>query len=210
MKRLSSIFVLGLFIILVAFQNDNVGSIDINTEYSSIKWTGHKIGGKHEGTLKLKEGTLDMVEGVFKGGTFVIDMSSIACTDLEDEDTNAKLVGHLKSADFFDVENHPTASFVIEKTIPYGTEKLEGNEYFKETYKVIGKITIKGITKPLKTKIDIFDYGTSISGAARLEIDRSDFGIRYGSGTFFDDLGDKLIHDEMKLVVNISALKGVK
>jgi len=151
-----------------------------------------------------------MVEGVFKGGTFVIDMSSIVCTDLEDEDTNGKLVGHLKSADFFDVENHPTATFVIEKTIPYGTEKLEGNEYFKETYKAIGKITIKGITKPLKTKIDIFDYGTSISGAARLEIDRSDFGIRYGSGTFFDDLGDKLIHDEMKLVVNISALKGVK
>lgn len=208
MKRLNYFFVLSLFITLVAFQSDNVNSYNINTEHSSIKWTGFKVGGKHQGELKMTEGALDIVEGVLTGGKFVVDMESLTCTDLEDADMNAKLVGHLKSADFFHVEAHPTATYVIKKTIPYGKEKIEDQNYSKDTYKVIGDLTIKGITKPLKTKIDIYDYGTSISGVARLDIDRSDFDIRYGSGTFFDDLGDKLIYDEIRLDVSISANTG--
>jgi len=206
MKRWNSFFVLGLFIILAAFQSDNVGSSDVNTEYSFVKWTGYKIGSKHEGDLKLKKGTINFSDGVLKGGKFVIDMTSITCTDLVEEAQNEKLVGHLKSADFFNVEEHPTATFTINKTIPYGKEEIEGKDYTKDAYKVIGELTIKGITKPFKTKIDVYNYGTSISSVARFEIDRTDFGIRYGSGTFFDDLGDKLIYDEIRLDINISAL----
>ncbi len=212
MKKFNHFFVLGLFIILVAFQSDNVGSFEVNTEHSTVRWTGYKIGSKHEGELKLKEGGLDMVEGVLKGGKFVVDMATLSCTDIKDADNNKKLVDHLKSGDFFNVEAHPTASFTINKTIPYGSEKVKGNgqEYTKDTYKVLGDLTIKGITKPIKTKIDIYDYESSISGVARLEIDRSDFDIRYGSGSFFDDLGDKLIYDEIRLDIQVSARSATK
>lgn len=210
MKGLNYFFVLGLFIILVAFQNDNVGSYEINTEYSVVKWTGYKIGGEHTGELKLKEGGLDIVEGVLKGGKFTVDMTSLSCTDIKDADNNKKLVGHLKSADFFNVELHPTATFNINKTIPYGSVKVQDGQYQKDTYKVLGDLTIKGITKPFKTKVDIYNYDTSISGIARIELDRSDFDIRYGSGSFFEDLGDKLIYDEIMLDVQISARAGGK
>lgn len=205
MKNLKHFLVLGLFIILAAFQNDNVGTYEVNTDYSTVKWTGYKIGGKHQGELKMKEGTLNMVDGVLKGGKFVIDMEALTCTDIEKEEMNKKLVEHLKSADFFNTEIHPTATFVFSKVFSYGTEEIEGQTYTRDTYKIIGDLTIKGITKPFKTKVAIYDYGTSVSGIASLEIDRTDFDIRYKSGSFFEDLGDKLIHDEIELEVSISA-----
>ena len=139
-----------------------------------------------------------------------MDMTSLSCTDIKDADNNKKLVGHLKSADFFNVELHPTATFNINKTIPYGSVKVQDGQYQKDTYKVLGDLTIKGITKPFKTKVDIYNYDTSISGIARIELDRSDFDIRYGSGSFFEDLGDKLIYDEIMLDVQISARAGGK
>ncbi len=205
MKKFNFFFVLSLFLILVSFQNDNADSYAINTEYSTVTWKGFKIGSQHSGKVAMKEGNLLMEDGQLKGGKFVIDMSTITCEDLTDAEQNAKLVGHLKSADFFNTEDHPTATYVINKTIPYGREQVKDQEYFKETYKLIGELTIKGITKPLKTQVDIYDYETSLSGVARLKIDRSDYDIRYGSGSFFDDLGDKIIYDEIQLDVNISA-----
>ena len=111
----------------------------------------------------------------------------------------------LKSPDFFNTAEDSTATYVIHKTIPYGREQVKDQEYFRETYKVIGDLTIKGITKPLKTQVIIYDYISSISGVARLKIDRSDYNVKYGSGSFFDDLGDKIIYDEIQLDVNISA-----
>ena len=205
MKKCNSFFVMSLFFILVSFQNDTANSFVVNTEYSKVNWKGYKIGSEHTGEVALKEGNLLMEDGKLTGGKFVIDMSTITCTDLKEEEENKKLVSHLKSADFFGTTDHPTATFVINKTIPYGKEKVKDQDFFKETYKLVGEITIKGITKPLKTQVDIYDYDTSLSAVARLKIDRSDFDIRYGSGSFFDDLGDKIIYDEIQLDVNISA-----
>lgn len=212
MKGLNCFFVLGLFLVSVAFTSNIATSYKINTEYSKVKWTGSKVGGEHTGEVSMTNGDLHFTDGKLTGGNFVIDMASMNCTDITDAAQNAKLIGHLKSADFFGVEAHPTATYVIKKTIPYGKEKLKGPEYTytKEIYKVVGDMTIKGITKTIKTQIEIYDYDTSVSGVARFDLDRSDFDIRYGSGSFFDDLGDKLIYDEIQLDVNISASKQVK
>ena len=189
----------------MSFQNDVAISYIINTEHSTVNWKGFKIGSEHSGKVAMKEGTLLMEEGKLKGGKFVIDMTTITCEDLADEEKNAKLVGHLKSPDFFNTAEDSIATYVINKTIPYGREQVEDQEYFRETFKVIGDLTIKGITKPLKTQVIIYDYGSSISGVARLKIDRSDFDVKYGSGSFFDELGDKVIYDEIQLDINVSA-----
>lgn len=210
MKGLNCFFVLGLFIVSVAFTGDLASTYKVNTEYSKVLWTGFKVGSKHTGEVMMKDGDLHFTEGKLTGGTFVIDMPSIKCTDIKDAAQNTKLVEHLKSADFFGVEEHPTATYVIKKTIPYGVEKVKDQDYEKQTYKLVGDMTIKGITKTVKTQIDVYDYDSSMSGVARFKLDRSDFDIRYGSGSFFDDLGDKLIYDEIQLDVNISASKQVK
>ena len=123
-------------------------------------------------------------------------MNSIACTDLSGEYAG-KLVGHLKSDDFFGVANYPTAKFVITKVVSRGTPGA---------YKVQGDLTIKGITQSIKFNADLKEDGTKTVAEAKITVDRSDYNIRYGSGSFFENLGDKTIYDdfdlEIKLVTN--------
>ena len=207
MKGLNCFFVLGLFLVSVAFTSKPATTYKIDADYSKVNWTGFKIGSEHKGDVSFKSGGLEYTEGKLTGGTFVIDMTSITCSDLEDPKQNEKLVGHLKSADFFGAEEHPTATYVIKKVISYGKEEVKDQEYTIETYKIVGEMTIKGITKPLKTQILIYDYDTSLSVVGRLNLDRSEYGIRYGSGSFFDDLGDKIIYDYIRLDLRISASK---
>jgi polyisoprenoid-binding protein YceI len=160
-----------------------------DVEKSKIIWKGYKVTGEHTGTINLKSADLEMEEGNLTGGSFVIDMASITCTDLEGK-YKGKLEGHLKSADFFGVEEHPTANFKITKVVSRGTPG---------DYKVVGNLTIKNITKEIKFMVNINE---SIAKAT-LKIDRSDFDVRYGSGSFFDKLGDKTIYDEFDLAIEM-------
>jgi len=205
MKNLSYFLLLPLFTLLVGFQNDKVRTLIVDTEYSSIEWTANKVGGEHTGLIKIKEGKMEFKEWKLVGGQLVLDMAKISCSDIEEAKTNAKLVEHLKSPDFFHVEAHPTATFNITKVVPYGKGEVpEGEEYEVDVYKITGDLTIKGITKTVKSKVEVYSYGTDISLSTYLELDRSDFDIRYGSGSFFEDLGDKLIYDEVELYMNLS------
>ncbi|WP_034057899.1 YceI family protein [Lacinutrix jangbogonensis] len=164
----------------------------VNTEKSTINWLGKKIGGQHEGLIKLKNGVLEEKNGKIVSGSFVIDMTSLTNTDLQDEGYNKKLVGHLKSDDFFGVEKFPTATLNITKATKFSNGKAS----------VTGNLTIKG-----KTESITFDFVKNINHyTAKIEIDRSKFNVRYGSASFFDSLGDKAINDiftlDVKLVVN--------
>jgi polyisoprenoid-binding protein YceI len=151
----------------------------------TITWTGKKILGSHTGNINLTSGYLDMDGDALVGGMFEVDMTSITNTDL-DPDYQAKLVGHLKSADFFAVEEFPTSTL----TIKSATKK--GN-----TYSVLADLTIKGTTKPVNFELVM---GTSAARAS-VVIDRTKYDIRYGSGDFFDDLGDKTISNNFELDV---------
>ena len=144
--------------------------------------------GSHTGTVNLKSGDLVFDNGILKGGEFVVDMTSINCTDLEGE-YKQKLEGHLKSDDFFSVASHETSKLVFTDI------KASG----KNSYEVTGDLTIKGITKPVT--FDVSVYGSKAT--ATLKIDRAQYDVRYGSGSFFDDLGDKTIYDEFDLVVDL-------
>jgi polyisoprenoid-binding protein YceI len=160
-------------------------------------WQGYKVTGKHTGTVKLQSGTLSMDNGVLTGGSFAIDMNSITCTDLEGE-WAGKLVGHLKSEDFFGVAKYPTAKFVITKAIP---QDSKGN------YKILGNLTIKESTKEVKFFANVAESNGTVSASGKITVDRSDYNVRYGSGSFFDGLGDKTIYDEFDLQISLVAKK---
>jgi len=163
----------------------------VNTKASVVKWTGDKIGGSHYGEISIKSGQLEFSKNNITRGEVVIDMTSITNTDLEDQAYKQKLVDHLESDDFFGVKNFPTASFVITKASKFVNGKAS----------VSGKITIKGKTEPIS--FDVVKKGNIYT--AKVEIDRSKFDVRYGSNSFFDNLGDKAIDDifvlDIKLVL---------
>lgn len=169
----------------------------VDTQNSNVIWTGYKVTGKHTGTVKIKNGTLSTDGGVITGGSFDIDMNSITNTDMEGEYAG-KLVGHLKSDDFLGTASFPTASFVITKAIPQDT---------KGNYKILGNLTIKGITKEVKFFANAAEANGMINASGKITIDRSEFNMRYGSGSFFDGLGDKTIYDEFDLQISLVAKK---
>lgn len=161
----------------------------VNTNKTEIKWTGKKVTGGHHGFIKLKEGVLKLKDGNITGGNFIIDMNTITCEDLEDPATNKKLVNHLKSDDFFGVEKYPTAMLEIINATPF-------EKYSSE---VEAKITIKGKTETIKFDVNM----VRDMYIATIVIDRSKFDVKFRSGSFFDNLGDKLIYDDFTLNVKL-------
>lgn len=163
---------------------------NINVVKSSIDWKGYKVTGQHEGTLKFKSGNLKFEGDKLVGGEITVDMNTINCTDL-DGGSKGKLEGHLKSDDFFGVNSFPTAIIKFTKVTSRGPVG---------EYKVTANITIKNTTKEIKFN------ATANNGVATatIKLDRSDFDIRYGSGSFFDNLGDKTIYDEFDLNVALN------
>ncbi|MFK7808791.1 MAG: YceI family protein [Saprospiraceae bacterium] len=196
-KTLAAMFALTLTIGLFSFTTIDKVDNKVNTEESVIYWKGYKVTGSHEGTLKIKDGNFEYENGALTGGSFAIDMSSINCTDLDGKG-KGKLEGHLKSADFFGTEEHPTANFKITKVSAKGTPG---------DYKVVGDLTIKGTTKEIKFYTNISETDKNYVAKAEIKVDRTEFNVRYGSGSFFDSLGDKTIYDEFDLTVNLVSAK---
>lgn len=168
----------------------------INTNATTIGWVGKKITGQHNGTVKVAGGTLEVSDGKITGGEFTIDMNSIVCEDIKDPDTNAKLIRHLKSDDFFSVDKYPTAIFKIKNANP-GAVK-DG----KQQYRIAGNLTIKGITKHVEFDAETHAEGNKIIATAAFRIDRSKWDIKFRSGSFFENLGDTMIYDDIELTLN--------
>jgi len=184
-----------LAILVMAAQVATTYNVDVNS--STIVWTGYKVTGKHTGTVKVKNGNLTWDAGKLTGGSFEIDMNSITDTDLEGEYAG-KLVGHLKSDDFFGVAKYPTSKFVITKAIPQDT---------KGNYKIVGNLTIKEKTNEVKFLASVSESNGTINASGKITVDRSEYDVRFGSGSFFDNLGDKTIYDEFDLQVSLVAKK---
>jgi polyisoprenoid-binding protein YceI len=162
---------------------------------SLINWTGKKITGTHTGTIQLAGGNLEMEDDKIVGGSFDIDINSILITDIEDPDTNAQFAGHLFSDDFFAIDKFPTAHFIINNVTP-----LNGN-----ISKVDGLLTIKGITHAVSFDAKVDVQGNTVSAVGEIIVDRTKYGIKYGSGNFFKGLGDNLIYNDFKLDLNLVA-----
>ena len=169
------------------------GEYSVSAQKSEVTWNGKKVTGQHFGTISVNYGDLMVADGELVGGSFEIDMGSITVTDLEG-DYKQKLEGHLKSDDFFGVETYPTAKFKITKVVSKG---MPGE------YKITGDLTIKSTTKPIKFDAKMMSEGNAVVAMADIVVDRSEYDVRYGSGSFFDNLGDKTIYDDFTLSVKI-------
>lgn len=171
-------------VITFSFTSPIEGKKEIKTDKSSVTWKGYKVTGSHEGKISLKSGELVFKAGKLIGGEFTIDMMSIVNTDLEGE-YKGKLEGHLKSDDFFSVEKYPTAKLVFTEVKSTG----------KNAYEVTGDLTIKDVTAPVTFEISV--YGNKAT--TNLKIDRTKYGVKYNSASFFEGLKDKAIYDEFDL-----------
>lgn len=155
---------------------------------SKIEWEGKKITGTHEGTIQLKEGKLIFEGNTLVGGEFIIDMTTINVTDLSGGGKE-RLEGHLKSDDFFGVDNHPTSKLVIKSA-----------NKTKDGYYINADITIKGTTQPIAFELDV----EGNKAEAELKIDRTKFDVRYGSGSLFANLGDNTIYDNFEIEIEFT------
>lgn len=186
MKKLNS-FVLALFVVF-AFTKTEAQTKKIDLAKSKIVWTGKKITGQHQGTINFKEGYLVFKDNKVAGGNFTADMTSLTNTD-QTGGSKAKLEGHLKSDDFFGVYNFKTSSLVFKSIGNKGN-----NIYF-----ITADLTIKGITDTVQFELLVKDN----TATAKVSIDRTKYDIKYGSGSFFEDLGDKTIYNDFDLDVNL-------
>ena len=160
----------------------------VDSSKSTIHWLAKKVTGQHEGTVNLKDGSLVFKGAKLNGGNFTVDMTSLTATDLTGEYLG-KLNGHLKSEDFFGTEKHTTSKLVFKKI----TDKGKG------VYTITADLTIKDVTAPVT--FDLTIKGTNAT--TKFNVNRTKYGIKYGSGSFFDNLGDKAINDEFELTVNL-------
>lgn len=172
----------------------------VNPNLSTIAWEGTKVTGKHDGTIGLSEGELYLVNDQLVGGNIVIDMTQLVVLDLKDPETNAQLKGHLMSDDFFSVETYPQAYFEMAQLV-----KNEEAAPGEPNYTIRGNLTIKGITHgvsfPAHVKVD----DETLSAKADFDLDRTQWDVRFGSGRFFENLGDNLIHDNFNIKLDVVA-----
>ena len=163
---------------------------EINLEHSTVYWKGTKaIGGGHQGTVKFANGKMDIQDDVLKSGRFIIDMNTIVCKDIKDPESNADLVGHLKSDDFFSVSTYPTAEVEI-----VSAEALENGEY-----KCSANIIIKDVKKQSTFNVKVEKRKGKYVMIGRMNLDRTKFGVVYNSGNIFKSLGDKVINDDIMI-----------
>lgn len=184
--------VMALFLTLSAniFAQDK--KIDVDTASSKIVFLGKKVTGEHTGSVKIQSGSLNFAKDTLTGGTIVADMTTIAVTDITDAEYIKKFLDHMASDDFFASSKFKTAVLIVKSA-----KKLSGNKY-----SVNADLTIKGKTAPVT-----FDAEVSTDKAtAKVVVDRTKYDIKYGSGKFFENLGDKMINDEFSLDV-VLALK---
>ncbi len=167
----------------------------VDSKTTTTTWLAKKVTGQHAGAITLSKGAVAVEGGKIKGGNFEFDMNSITCTDLTDPGYNGKLIGHLKSDDFFSVEKNPTVKFELTKAV-----LKEGNNY-----DVTGKLTIKGITNEVAFPALIKMDDKTMVTVAKIMVNRTKFDIKYGSKSFFESIGDKAIDDEFELNINVVA-----
>jgi polyisoprenoid-binding protein YceI len=187
---------------------ENYEAYQVNLDESLVEWIGTKPTGQHNGTTKLSEGVLKINDGQIVGGKFTIDLTSIVVLDITDPETNAKLQGHLKSEDFFEVDTWPTAEFEIVTVDAKGDAAAQAETGVVPTHTISGNLTMKGITKAISFDAQIETLEDVVSAkTVRFLIDRTNWSVNYGSNKIFDNLRDNFIHDDMALTIKLVAEK---
>jgi polyisoprenoid-binding protein YceI len=182
------IITITLTLIIISFSYSQ--SLTVNKTQSLIRWYGEELTGKtHFGNLSFKEGRIELQDGLIIGGNFVVNMTSLSVEDLSGG-AKGRLEGHLRSDDFFSVDKYPEATLKISQKA-----KVEG-----DVQKLYGELIIKGIKHAVDFSVILVDKKTA---TANLTFDRSKYNVRFRSGSFFENLGDKLILDDIRMEVSL-------
>ena len=183
-------FIITITFTLISTSFSYSQSLNANKTESLIRWYGEELTGKtHFGNLSFKEGQIELQDGLIIGGNFVVNMTSLSVEDLSGG-AKARLEGHLRSDDFFSVDKYPEATLKITQKA-----KVEG-----DVQKLYGELTIKGIKHAVDFSMILVDKKTA---TANLTFDRSKYNVRFRSGSFFENLGDKLILDDIRMEVSL-------
>ena len=183
-------FIITITLTLISISFSYSQSLTANKTQSLIRWYGEELTGKtHFGNLSFREGRIELQDGLIIGGNFVVNMTSLSVEDLSGG-AKARLEGHLRSDDFFSVDKYPEATLKISQKA-----KVEG-----DVQKLYGELTIKGIKHAVDFSIILVDKKTA---TANLTFDRSKYNVRFRSGSFFENLGDKLILDDIRMEVSL-------
>ncbi|WP_035336182.1 YceI family protein [Dokdonia sp. PRO95] len=181
---------------------ENAAKFKVDAASSTIEWVGSKPTGTHNGTINIENGVVN-VAGDAITGTFLIDMTSITVTDLEAGDGKESLEGHLKGMaegkedHFFNVAKYPTAAFEVT-----GVTEKDGKKMMQ------GNLTMRDQKKNIEFPVSYSVDGENMTLTSEpFTIDRTDWGVNYGSQSVFDNLGDKFISDDIELTVNLKATK---
>lgn len=190
-----------LALALVFAVNVNAATMKIDTQASTIGWKGSKKIGNdsHHGNVAVKEGQVETNDkGEITGGNLVADMKKITCADLaSDKKSHDKLVGHLSSADFFDVAKYPTTTFKVTSVSKKGNDTV-----------IKGDLTMLGKTNPVEFPAKVTTDANGATAEGKLKIDRTQWGLIYGSGNFFKELtANKIINNEIEFDLKIVAKK---
>lgn len=168
------------------------GDYQINSADSKMTWYGYRlVGNNHRGVIDIKSGSLQVIDGQLSGGEFVIDMASLK----SDDDIEA-LENHLKGEDFFNIAQYPEAKLVITNVLPVAESG---------SYQVEADLSIKDVTAPINFMAQLSQTANTLEANTELSIDRTIWNLQYGSGNFFQDLGDKVISDDIDFTVDLKA-----
>lgn len=174
-----------------------MATFQVQQSSSTVNWTGKKVLGLHTGGIRFESGFIDVKEDIIISGEIEIDMTSITITDIDDKKTHDDFLAHLRNDDFFSVDTFKTAKLVISSS-----EKIAGDKL-----RIIGLLTIKDITHPISFIASVEIFTDFLHSLGEIVIDRTLYNIRYGSGKFIQNLGDKLIYDDFILQFKLIAQK---
>jgi polyisoprenoid-binding protein YceI len=177
-----------------------VATYKLQPQLSTLGWDGKAVTHGHNGTIQFSSGDLEVRNNMVVGGTAIVDMKTIKATDITDADNHAKFVGHMSSGDFFDAPAFPTSTFKITSVTP-----IAGAAADADNATITGDMTIKGVTQKVSFPAKVGVKNGVAAATGKVTIDRTKFGLKYGSKSFFDSIGDKAINDEFTLAFNVIA-----
>jgi polyisoprenoid-binding protein YceI len=177
-----------------------VATYKVQPQLSTLGWEGKAVTHGHNGTMQFTGGDLTVRNNQVVGGTVTVDMKTMKATDITDAENHAKFVGHMSSDDFFGVEKNPTATFKITSVAPIAGAKADA-----DNATITGDMTIKGVTQKVSFPAKVGVKNGVAAATGKATIDRTKFGLKYGSKSFFDSIGDKAINDEFMLTFNVIA-----
>ncbi|MFD1466850.1 YceI family protein [Hymenobacter caeli] len=172
----------------------------LQPQLSTLGWEGKAVTHGHNGTIQFTSGDLLVKNDMVVGGTTTVDMKTIKATDIKEAEQQAKFVGHMSSDDFFGADKFPTATIKLVSVTP-----IKGAAATANNATIVGDMTIKGVTNRITFPAKVGVKGGVAAATGKVTIDRTKFGLKYGSKSFFDSIGDKAIYDEFTLDFNVIA-----